>query len=68
MEPELDEKTAALSQMLNVEANRKTQEIVSACERRDLHELRSLAESKGGFLADSLRQRACKVLPTPHVQ
>lgn len=38
----------------------KARVILDACQRRDLDALRDLAISEGGFLSDSLRQRACE--------
>lgn len=40
----------------------KLQAISEACKWRDLNQLRTLAESKGGFLSDELRQQACRSL------
>jgi TBC1 domain family member 20 len=40
--------------------DRKTDRIVDACNKQDFAALRALAESRGGFLTDTLRQRACK--------
>jgi hypothetical protein len=37
----------------------KLQAISEACKWRNLDQLRTLAESKGGFLSDELRQQAC---------
>lgn len=34
--------------------------ILDACRRRDIDELQTLAESRGGFLTDELRQEACE--------
>lgn len=39
----------------------KAQVILDACQRRDLDALRDLAISDGGFLSDTLRQRACEL-------
>lgn len=41
-------------------AQRKIDEIESACDRRDIKGLRRLAESAGGFLSDQVRRRACR--------
>lgn len=44
----------------------KTGDILAACRRRSIEELRLLAESEGGFLTDSLRRKACSFLsPSP---
>jgi transposase len=59
MEPGLDKKTANHSNATNT-ADKKKEEILEACRRRDLSALRALAESPGGFLTDSIRQQACK--------
>ncbi|KAH6631649.1 rab-GTPase-TBC domain-containing protein [Chaetomium tenue] len=40
----------------------KKKAILEACSQRDLDALRALAQSPGGFLADSIRQRAWPVL------
>ncbi|KAB5572119.1 rab-GTPase-TBC domain-containing protein [Coniochaeta sp. 2T2.1] len=40
----------------------KLEAIAEACKWRDLHKLRSLAESRGGFLTDDLRQQAWPIL------
>jgi hypothetical protein len=41
----------------------KVQAIDEACRWRNLDQLRGLAESKGGFLTDDLRQQACMSPP-----
>lgn len=41
---------------------RKRSDILDACRWRDILRLRSLAESRGGFLADDLRRVACAYL------
>lgn len=38
----------------------KTLAIKEACKWRNIEELKSLAESKGGFLSDRLRRQACE--------
>lgn len=45
----------------------KEDEILVACQRRDIRALQTLAESQGGFMTDELRQKACKhfALPVP---
>jgi hypothetical protein len=41
-------------------ANReKTQRIIDACNSRNIKQLKTLAETDGGFLTDSLRRQAC---------
>ena len=40
----------------------KIADIVGACKRGSLDDLKTLAESKGGFLSDSLRQKAWPIL------
>lgn len=42
------------------EKERKAQEIIGACRRRDFEVLQALAETPGGFLSDELRQMACE--------
>lgn len=37
----------------------KEDEILEACDRRDIAALQSYALSNGGFMTDELRQRAC---------
>ncbi len=44
----------------HADAQRKKATILEACRTGDLDSLRALAESPGGFLADSIRQQACK--------
>lgn len=39
--------------------HQKRRDIIDACKWRDLASLRSLAESRGGFLDDHLRRAAC---------
>ena len=43
----------------------KEQAIREACKWNNLDELRALAESRGGFLLDELRQQACVEIHTP---
>lgn len=43
----------------------KQDEIQRACARSDILKLQALAESPGGLLTDSLRQRACALHPAP---
>ena len=38
----------------------KIDAIEAACSRRDVAQLRALADSKGGFLVDSARRLACE--------
>lgn len=62
LEPALDEKTPNHSHKPDDDVSNasKKEAILKACEDRDLAALRELAESPGGFLADSIRQKACK--------
>ena len=62
LEPTLDEKTPNHCHKLdgNVSDTSKKEAILKACEDGDLAALRELAESPGGFLTDSIRQKACK--------
>lgn len=60
-EPSLDEKTAQASHGdAGHPDDMKKEAILDACRRGDLGALRAFAESPGGFLDDSIRQRACK--------
>ncbi|KAK3306629.1 rab-GTPase-TBC domain-containing protein [Chaetomium strumarium] len=61
MEPSRDKKTANHSNTTST-ADKKKEELLEACRRRDLSALRALAESRGGFLADSIRQQAWPIL------
>jgi hypothetical protein len=60
-EPSLDEKTVKHNGTADA-ADKKREAILEACRQRDLDSLRALAESTGGFLADDIRQQACKLL------
>jgi hypothetical protein len=59
IEPSLDEKTASHNDAAHADDEKK-KAILEACSQRDLDALRALAESRGGFLTDSIRQQACK--------
>lgn len=39
---------------------RKTDDILEACKWRNIEALGSLASTRGGFLTDDLRRKACK--------
>ncbi|KAL3607180.1 GTPase-activating protein gyp8 [Fusarium poae] len=51
-----------VSQEPDIMSNPKAPEIIEACKRKDLGRLRSLAESHGGFLSDTLRRQAWPIL------
>ena len=57
--PSLDEKGVNHKSATHA-TDEKKKAILEACSQRDLDALRALAQSPGGFLADSIRQRACK--------
>lgn len=40
--------------------SQKEDEVLDACERRDVKQLQALAQSRGGFVTDELRQQACE--------
>lgn len=61
METSIDEKAAILEKSRHANDEKK-EAILEACRTRDLDALTALAESRGGFLTDSLRQQACKYL------
>lgn len=42
------------------ETRTKALDILDACTRRDIDQLKRLAVSKGGFLSDVIRRQACK--------
>ena len=57
----LDEKMEhGVKESLDEDNEKKKAIILEACRKGDLDALRALAESPGGFLADSIRQQACK--------
>ncbi|RGP74962.1 GTPase-activating gyp10 [Fusarium sporotrichioides] len=51
-----------VSQEPDILSNPKAPEIVEACKWKDIGRLRSLAESHGGFLSDTLRRQAWPIL------
>lgn len=59
METSIAEKVASLEKSQHANDEKK-EAILEACRTRDLDTLTALAESRGGFLTDSLRQQACK--------
>ena len=60
-ESSLNEKTVTHNGTADA-ADKKRAAILEACSQRDLDSLRALAESPGGFLADDIREQACKLL------
>ena len=51
---------------LSEEEVKKTADILAACRSKDVARLRSLADSRGGFITDTLRRTACeRVLAVP---
>jgi hypothetical protein len=61
--PSLNEKGVNHHKSATYATDEKRKAILEACSQRDLDALRALAQSPGGFLADSIRQRACKCAP-----
>lgn len=46
--------------LLDPSKKKKIREIKAACNRRDILELRKLADNPGGFLSDEARKLACE--------
>ena len=57
--------TASRESLTDAES-KKAHEILDACRWRNISQLQALAESRGGFLTDILRQQACKCCSRVH--